>query len=134
MTEPWHASGLNSMMKKVNWLKPAASKANIAEEQEKEKVIEEFHELLKLLENELKGIDFLVGESFGYLGIAVLIWYPSVQEVVGLQYFSEEKFPMICKWIRKLHEIEVAKKCLPSRLKHLPFTRSLYEALKRAQR
>ncbi|KAH7542371.1 hypothetical protein FEM48_Zijuj02G0066200 [Ziziphus jujuba var. spinosa] len=62
----------------VNW--PAAVKAYM---EGGEKAIEESHELMKMLENELQGKDFFGGESIGYLDIVAMVlafWYNKLWE------------------------------------------------------
>ncbi|XWS53069.1 hypothetical protein CRYUN_Cryun11dG0126100 [Craigia yunnanensis] len=69
-----------------------------------------------MLENELKGKSSFGGDTIGYLDIATLViafWFEAVQDVVGLDLVTEERFPILCKWIGKLQDIDVVNECRP---------------------
>ncbi|KAE8039150.1 hypothetical protein FH972_011588 [Carpinus fangiana] len=102
--------------------------------EERGKALEEYFELLKMLENELKE-DFFGGESLGYLDIAAMVvafWFVHVQEVVGAEPLTEEKFPILDKWICKLQDMDVVNECRPPKEKLLPHMRAPVEASKSA--
>ncbi|OMO90544.1 hypothetical protein COLO4_19051 [Corchorus olitorius] len=116
-------------------IQPTARKANLAEGKEQEQAVEECCEQLKMLENELKGKAFFGGESIGYLDIAALViafWFEVVQEVVGLKLVTEERFPVLCKWIKMLETIDVVNECRPPKEKHVSYVKARYEAAKAA--
>jgi len=99
--------------------------------EEREKALEEYLQLLKKLENELKE-DFFGGETLGYLDIAAMtipFWFSLVQEVVGGEQVTEQKFPILYKWICKLHDMDVVNECLPPKEKLLAHIRAQVEAL-----
>ncbi|KAL9412786.1 hypothetical protein AB3S75_041442 [Citrus x aurantiifolia] len=112
-------------------------KANFAEGKERELVTEEFFQQMKFLETELNGKDFFGGETIGFVdivAIVVAIWFPLTQEVLGVETFTEEKFPVLFKWIRKITEIDVVNECRPPREKHLAYVKARIEGLKSASK
>ncbi|KAK9186257.1 hypothetical protein WN943_026621 [Citrus x changshan-huyou] len=112
-------------------------KANFAEGKERELVTEEFFQQMEFLENELNGKDFFGGETIGFVdivAIVVAIWFPLTQEVLGVETFTEEKFPVLFKWIRKITEIDVVNECRPPREKHLAYVKARIEDLKSASK
>ncbi|WCJ20424.1 glutathione S-transferase tau 7 [Euphorbia peplus] len=102
-----------------------ASKYVPAKLEDKEKIIEEFGDQLRVLENELKGKKYFGGESIGYLDIAaffILYMFSIGQKVimeVGL--ITKEKFPILLEWIERMQEIDQVKQCLPPTDKYLAF-------------
>ncbi|XVE79506.1 hypothetical protein DITRI_Ditri14bG0064300 [Diplodiscus trichospermus] len=116
-------------------IQPTARNANLAEEKEREQAVEECCQQLKMLENELQGKPFFGGDTMGYLDIAALViafWFEVVREVVGLDLITEERFPILCKWIGKLQDIDVINECRPPKEKHVNYVRARYEAAKAA--
>ncbi|KAK8601636.1 hypothetical protein V6N13_058678 [Hibiscus sabdariffa] len=95
-------------------LLPTVSKLGHMAGKEKEEAIEEAQQQLKIMEDELKGMQFFAGQRIGYLDIAanVLIWFRIVGEFIGETILTAEKFPFIWEWIEKLMEIDVVKECL----------------------
>ncbi|KAJ0020694.1 hypothetical protein Pint_32675 [Pistacia integerrima] len=110
---------------------PLAMKATNSEEKEKEKVVVEMFQLMKVLEGELNGKDFFGGESIGYVDIVatiIAVWFQVTQEIIGVKIVSEEKFPVLFKWIEKLKSIDVVKECIPPRDKHFTYVKARIEA------
>ncbi|KAJ8750499.1 hypothetical protein K2173_015645 [Erythroxylum novogranatense] len=110
-------------------------KARGAKDEELQKIIEEAGEQMKILENELKGKDFFGGETIGYLDIvtfSVAYWFQVQLEVLGVKFLTEEKFPVVCKWIGRLLDIDVVKSCVPPREKHVAYIKTLIEKDARA--
>ncbi|XP_022729314.1 glutathione S-transferase U7-like [Durio zibethinus] len=104
---------------------------------EQEQAIEEITEQLKQLENELQGKEFFSGHSIGYLDIVanVLVsWFGNVQEALGVDMFTEEKFPILFDWIGKVVKIDIVNECRIPKEKHLDYIRSRLEALKSASK
>ena len=100
-----------------------------------EQVIEEVRQQLKYLENELTGKDFFGGNAIGYLDILVFYLIYTFQvskEVIGVEITTKEKFPLLCKWIEKLLNMDVVKECLPPREKHIAFIKTRLEQAKAA--
>lgn len=111
-------------------------KLSMAEGEEKEQLIEERDQNLKLLENELKGEELFGGEKIGYLDIVAFFvahWFQvASEELTQMEVISEEKLPFLHKWLRKIREIDVVKECLPPRDKHVAFIKARVEAAKSA--
>ncbi|KAH9661659.1 glutathione S-transferase U7 [Citrus sinensis] len=107
-------------------------KASLAEGKEKELLNEEILEQMKLLENELNGKDFFGGEAIGLVDIVatvVAFWFPVSHEVLGVEVITQEKFPVLLKWIGKLQEIDVVSQSRPPREKHVAHVRARMEGL-----
>ena len=95
-----------------------------------EKPIEESMELLKYLENELKETKFFGGETIGILDIVaayIAFWLPIIQQVVGLELLTIEKFPKLHKWSQEFTNYLVVKENLPLREKVFGFFKGCYE-------
>ncbi|KAL3839472.1 hypothetical protein ACJIZ3_024063 [Penstemon smallii] len=70
--------------------------------EEKEKAIEEAAQLLKFLEEEIKGKKFFGGENIGLVDISanfIGYWFGIIQELVGVELLTKEKYPNLCEWI-----------------------------------
>ncbi|XP_021278738.1 glutathione S-transferase U7-like [Herrania umbratica] len=114
-----------------------ARKVSFASGKEKEQVIDEITEQLKLLESELQGKEYFSGPSIGYLDIVasvLVFWFGNVQEALGVDMFTQEKFPIIFGWIGKVFEIDAVKECRIPKEKHLEYIRTRLEALKSASK
>ncbi|XP_048232167.1 glutathione S-transferase U7-like [Ricinus communis] len=108
---------------------PTNGKLRTAKEEEKEQIVEEVGQLLKILENELNGKEYFGGESIGYVDIVVFFTaygFLIRQEVTQTGLITEEKLPVLCKWIEKLGGVDVVKQCLPPREKHLAQIRARF--------
>ncbi|CAN4116000.1 unnamed protein product [Withania somnifera] len=69
--------------------------------EEVEKSKEEFGELLKILDNELKDKLFFVGDNFGFADIAanfMAFWLEILEEAAGIVLVKSENFPNFCAW------------------------------------
>ncbi|KAK2642016.1 hypothetical protein Ddye_023779 [Dipteronia dyeriana] len=111
-----------------NKILATASKIGLCKGEEKEVVILEFSEQMKMLEQQLNGKDFFGGDKIGFVdivGIVVAFWFQINEEVLGGDVYTSEKFPGLFKWIGKLQEIDLVNKCRPPREKHLAFMLSL---------
>ncbi|KAL4284100.1 hypothetical protein GQ457_16G009940 [Hibiscus cannabinus] len=115
-----------------------ARKVSFNTGKEQEQAIEELTEQLKLLENELKGKPYFAGEAIGYLDIVVanflVFWFRNLQEALGINMFTQEKFPIIFEWIKKLIKINVVEECRIPKERHLIYIRTRLEALKSASK
>lgn len=83
-----------------------------------EKVKEEAGELLKLLENELGDKKFFGGEQIGFVDIIgnfVAFWFRAIQDAMGMEVLSQDKFPKLWKWADEFVNCEVVKETLPSK-------------------
>ncbi|XP_061370752.1 probable glutathione S-transferase [Gastrolobium bilobum] len=101
------------------------------DEKEREKGVEESSEALQFLEDELKD-KFFAGEKFGLVDITavfIAFWIPVVQEVSGLQLFTNEKFPKLYRWSQEFINDPVVKESLPPRELLFAFFKARYESL-----
>ncbi|KAJ8750558.1 hypothetical protein K2173_015717 [Erythroxylum novogranatense] len=115
----------------------SAMKARSSKDEELPGIIEEAGEQMKILENELKGKEFFGGETIGYLDIvafSVVYWLQVQLHVLGVKFLAEEKFPVVCKWIGRLLDIDVVKSCVPPREKHLAFFKTVTEDARAASK
>ncbi|KAF2311937.1 hypothetical protein GH714_027473 [Hevea brasiliensis] len=117
--EPYHRATARFWAKFVDEkIFQTALKASAATGEEKEQIMEEIGEQMKLLEKELKENDFLGREGIGYLDIvafSIFYFFQIRQEVMRIELISEEKFPVLWKWVGKLSEIVGVKESLPPR-------------------
>ncbi|KAE8705650.1 Glutathione S-transferase U7 [Hibiscus syriacus] len=105
---------------------------------EQDQAMEELSEQLKLLENELKGKPYFAGEAIGYLDIVVanflVFWFRNLQEALGINMFTKERFPIIFEWIEKVVAIDVVEVCRIPKERHLVYIRTRLEAIKSASK
>ncbi|XP_020227445.1 probable glutathione S-transferase [Cajanus cajan] len=91
--------------------------ATTLDEKEREKAIEESHEVLQILENELKD-KFFGGETLGLVdivGTCVAFWLPAIEQIVGLELLTSEKFPKLYNWTHQVLNHPFVKETLPPR-------------------
>jgi len=91
-------------------------KANWSKGKEKEEGMKEATELLKTLENELKGKKFFGGEAIGLVDIVatfLALWAGVFQELSGTELLTREKFPVLFEWIDEYVNCSVVKENLP---------------------
>lgn len=91
--------------------------------------MEEACELLKLLEHELKGNKFFGGEKVGLVDIVgnfIAYWLRTIQEVVGVEILTKEKFPKIYDWSDEF--VNVLQEILPRRDKLVAIFRGRFES------
>ncbi|XP_010325821.1 probable glutathione S-transferase [Solanum lycopersicum] len=80
---------------------PSMRKSILLKGEEQEKAKEEVFEMLRILDNELKGKKFFVGDKFGFVDIvanAGALWLGVLEEVSGVVLVTKEKFPNFCVW------------------------------------
>ncbi|KAJ1411232.1 Thioredoxin-like superfamily [Sesbania bispinosa] len=85
------------------------------DEKDHEKGVKESYEVLQILENELKE-KFFGGKTFGIVdivGISLAFWLPIIQQVVGLQLLTNEKFPKLYNGSQEVINLHVVKQTLP---------------------
>ncbi|XP_050237191.1 glutathione S-transferase U7-like [Mercurialis annua] len=105
----------------------------VKEEVEIDGIINEISEHLKILENELKGKEFFGGDSIGFLDIVVyfiVYWFQLRQEVMQIEFITNEKLPDLCNYMERLYEIDVVKESLPPKDKYLALVRAVFESAK----
>ncbi|KAK9186246.1 hypothetical protein WN943_026610 [Citrus x changshan-huyou] len=54
------------------------------------------------------------------------------QDALGIEAFTQEKFPVLFKWIANITKIDLVNECRPPREKHLAFVKAHIEGLKSA--
>ncbi|XP_073066560.1 probable glutathione S-transferase [Primulina eburnea] len=82
----------------------------------REKAKEEAVELLKFLDDEVKGKKFFGGDTIGFVDIAVscgAYWCGIISEVVGVELITKDKLPNLCKWIDEFVNYSFVKENLP---------------------
>jgi len=87
------------------------------DEKEREKNIEESTGALQILENELKD-KFFGGEEIGFVDIAavfIAFWIPLFQDLIGLKWFTAEKYPKLYKWSKEFLNHPIVKENVPPR-------------------
>ncbi|GAV65461.1 GST_C domain-containing protein/GST_N_3 domain-containing protein [Cephalotus follicularis] len=107
----------------------------------KEKAIEEVSGHLETLENELKDKRFFGGDKIGFVDIVanfIALWLGVIQEAVGLELLTQEKFPNLSKWSDEFVNCNIVKENLPDREKLLGyfqarFANSLLKSSKKYQ-
>lgn len=84
----------------------------------REEGVEEALENLKHLEEELKGKRFFGGEAIGFVDITVG-WLANiasvVEEVVGVELITEQRFPLLSKWIKEFAASPIINENWPPR-------------------
>ncbi|KAK1377498.1 Glutathione transferase [Heracleum sosnowskyi] len=102
-------------------------------EEEREKAIEEATEHLVTLENELRGKKFFSGDEIGLVDIAanfIALWLVVVQELVGIELLTKEKFPRLCEWTDDYLNSSIIKETLPAKQKLLDRFRTMFQQTK----
>lgn len=99
-----------------------------------EVAIEETRELIMFLEKEVTGKDFFGGETIGFLDMVAGTMIPfclvRAWECMGIDMISEEKFPGLSRWIKKLNEVEIVRECIPPKEKHIERMNKIIERSK----
>ncbi|KAL8102290.1 hypothetical protein AgCh_026971 [Apium graveolens] len=102
-------------------------------EEEREKAIEEAKEQLATLENELKGKKFFSGDEMGLVDIAanfIALWLGVVEELMGIELLTKEKFPGLCEWVDVYLNDTIIKETLPAKQELLDRFRNLFQRTK----
>ena len=96
-----------------------------------EESIEEMELAFQFLENELND-KFFGGEGIGIVDItAVFIayWFPIIQEIIGLNLLTIEKFPKLYTWSQDFTNHQAVKEKLPDRETLFAYFRAHIESL-----
>ncbi|GLT66985.1 hypothetical protein SLA2020_393220 [Shorea laevis] len=113
-----------------------ALKLRAGTEEEQKQTIEELRKHLKVLENQLEGKEFFGGDRIGYLDViatAIAFWMVVAQEARGgLEVMSEERFPILYKWIGRITKIDVVNDWRPPKEKLTEYVRARFASPKSA--
>ncbi|XP_073054319.1 probable glutathione S-transferase [Primulina eburnea] len=112
---------------------PAFRTACLVSGEEQVKAKEEAEESLKVLDNELKGKKFFGGDGIGFVDIVgnfVAYWSVIIQELVGIEFITKEKFPNLCAWIDEYVNSSFVKEHLPDREKLADSLRARFQKKK----
>lgn len=85
--------------------------------EEKEKGCDETFEVLKYLDNELQNKKFFGGDNLGFVDIVasyIALWFGAIQEAIGMELLTEQKFPKLSKWIDEFLSSSIVKENLPT--------------------
>lgn len=99
--------------------------------EEKEKGCDETFEVLKYLDNELQDKKFFGGDSIGFVDIVasyIALWFGAIQEAIGLELLTRQKFPKLSKWIDEFLSSRIVKENLPTREALVPLYKAQFEA------
>jgi len=80
---------------------------------------EEAEELLRVLENEIKGGNKLFeAKGIGFMelaGILTAYWLPIFQEVAGKELITEDKYPAVWDWAQRILDFPLIQQNVPSK-------------------
>ncbi|KAK2642007.1 hypothetical protein Ddye_023770 [Dipteronia dyeriana] len=110
-----------------------AWEAYTCEEKERDVVMEQVCELMKILEKEVDGKDFFGGDSIGFVHIVgniVVLLLRLTPEVVRVEGRKPKRFPSLLNWVEKLQEIDVVNESIPPIEKYVAYIRSSSQAFK----
>ncbi|KAK4480984.1 hypothetical protein RD792_011852 [Penstemon davidsonii] len=96
--------------------------------EEGEKAKEEASQLLKFLEEELKGKKFFGGDNIGLVDISanfIGYWFGFAQELKGLELLTKEKYPNFCEWVDEYVNNNFVKENLPLKDKMIEIFKTL---------
>ncbi|KAF3620421.1 putative glutathione S-transferase [Capsicum annuum] len=85
---------------------------------EQEKIKQEAYEMLKIVDNELKGKKFFGGNKIGFVDVAanyIPFWVEIIEAATGNVLITREKFPNLCAWIDEYLSYSEVKENLPDR-------------------
>lgn len=84
----------------------------------------------------MKGKFFGGESSIGFVDIVgnfIAFWVPIVQEVVGMELLTKDKFPKLCQWSHEFLNHGVVKENTPPKEELLTFYRTRYESSKESK-
>ncbi|KAL8508976.1 hypothetical protein ACS0TY_016240 [Phlomoides rotata] len=118
--DPYERARARFLAKFIDDKLPSMWKACWSAGEEREKLIVETREALKILENELKGKKFFGGDSIGLVDITanfIAGWFLGLHESVGLQIMTQENFPNLMKWAEEYSGNSFIKENMPDKEK-----------------
>ncbi|KAI8556766.1 hypothetical protein RHMOL_Rhmol05G0280800 [Rhododendron molle] len=104
-------------------------KACASKGKEQEHAKEEATDLLKTLEGQLKDKRFFGGDTIGLVDtVAIVTWYwvQVIQEALGLELLTEERFPVLFRWGDDCANCSGIRESLPPRDKPLALIKDRY--------
>lgn len=107
----------------------AVQKACASKGKEQEQAKEEAIDLLKTLEGQLKDKRFFGGDTIGLVDIVAIVtwyWVQVIQEAMGLELLTEERFPVLFRWGDDCANCSGIKESLPPRDKLLALIKDRY--------
>uniref|UniRef100_M1CD79 Glutathione S-transferase T1 n=1 Tax=Solanum tuberosum TaxID=4113 RepID=M1CD79_SOLTU len=99
--------------------------------EEKEKGCDETLEVLKYFDNELQNKKFFGGDNLGFIDIVasyIALWFGAIQEAIGMELLTEQKFPKLSKWIDEFLSSRIVKENLPTREVLVPLYKAQFAA------
>ncbi|KAM0953891.1 putative glutathione transferase [Dioscorea sansibarensis] len=106
----------------------AVRKVYFAEEEDtKMKAIEHLMEIIRVIDQELKGKRFFGGEAIGYLDLVfgwMAFWLGIAEEVASFKVVDSKKFPSFTSWVNNFINDPLIRGDLPPRDKTLEFFRN----------
>ncbi|CAL1378946.1 unnamed protein product [Linum trigynum] len=100
-------------------------------EEERGKLVEEVLQHFGTLEGQLKDKKFFGGEEIGMVDIAanfIGYWLGLVQEAIGMELVTRDKFPVLCRWMDEFVGHSVVKPILPPRDELLAIFKARFNA------
>ncbi|KAG1338858.1 glutathione transferase GST 23 [Cocos nucifera] len=102
----------------------AVGKVYFTEGEEKENAIKYLEDIVRVLDEELKGKRFFGGENIGFSDLVLgwmAFWLPVAEEVASFEVLDSEKFPWFASWTDNFLQVPVIKENLPPRDKTVEF-------------
>ena len=87
-----------------------------SEGEEYKKAVEEAREVLKILEEELKGKEFFGGVCAGFVDLVlgwIPHWLPVMEEMSGVKLLDADAFPSLYAWAERFLKVPFIKEKLP---------------------
>ena len=90
--------------------------------EEKEAGKKEFFEIFKILEGELGDKPYFGGETFGFVDLSLIPFYPWFYAIETFGEFNmEAEYPKIVAWAKRCLQVESVAKTLPDQKKVYEF-------------
>uniref|UniRef100_A0A3Q7F2D6 Probable glutathione S-transferase n=1 Tax=Solanum lycopersicum TaxID=4081 RepID=A0A3Q7F2D6_SOLLC len=128
---PYQRSMARFLAKMCHQLMGAMYKVCYGKGEEREKGCDETFEVLKYLDNELQNKKFFGGDSIGFVDIVasyIALWFGAIQEAIGMELLTEQKFPKLSKWIDEFLCCRIVKENLPNREVLVPLYKAQFAA------
>ncbi|KAH0782381.1 hypothetical protein KY290_001979 [Solanum tuberosum] len=73
----------------------------------------------------------LFGDNLGFVDIVasyIALWFGAIQEAIGMELLTEQKFPKLSKWIDEFLSSRIVKGNLPTREVLVPLYKAQFAA------